>query len=301
MYKKMNIAKIPFYLWIFLSITIFFNSCNENKEKKEITQIVKEWQAKEIVFPANLIFTKHGKDTLDYEVPVSTYKILMYVDSIGCTSCKLHLHKWREFISEVDSLTNGSVPILFFFHPKDVREVSYLLKRDGIDIPVCIDVKDEMNLINRFPAHQEFQTFLLNGENKVLYIGNPVQNIRIKEMYLSEISSNGYHVSTQSTRNTQIEADKTEFDLGTIQKGNAKTVVISIKNTGDSPFIIFETKASCGCTHIMYDEKPIPPGTSTEINITYHADDLGYFNKTVSIYGNTDDSPILLRLKGNTN
>ncbi|HBG42093.1 MAG TPA: hypothetical protein DDZ96_00245 [Porphyromonadaceae bacterium] len=55
---------------------------------------------------------------------------------------------------------------------------------------------------------------------------------------------------------------------------------------------------TCGCTNILYDKRPIPPNTSTDIEITYNADDLGFFNKTVSIYGNTENSPIVLKLRG---
>lgn len=284
---------------IFLLIGLFAG-CEENRHKNEITKIVQEWQNKEIVLTSNLIFTKHGKDTIKYEIPSSPYKILMYVDSIGCTSCKLQLHKWKEFIIEVDSLTHGTVPILFVFHPKDLREISYLLKRDGIDVPVCIDVGDKLNAINRFPAHQEFQTFLLNDENKVVFIGNPVHNLRVKEMYLSEITNNTYKsTDPQSSRNTQVEADNVEFDLGTIPKGDAKIVSVSIKNVGESPFIIFDTRASCGCTHIEYEKKPVAPDSTKRINITYNADDGGYFNRTVSVYGNMDNSPLIIRLKGN--
>ena len=54
--------------------------------------MVKSWQEKEIIFPEGLIFTKYGKDTVQYNIPVSNYKIIMYVDSVGCTSCKLQLH-----------------------------------------------------------------------------------------------------------------------------------------------------------------------------------------------------------------
>lgn len=274
-------------------------SCKKNPQK-EIAKVVTEWQSKEVVFPAGLVFTKHGRDTVEYKLPHSSHKILVYVDSIGCTSCKLQLHKWKEFIEEVDSLTYGTVPVIFVFHPKDLREISYLLKRDGIDIPICIDIEDKLNAINRFPSHQEFQTFLLDDENKVVFIGNPVHNLRVKEMYLSEISDNTYQASTtQSSRNTQIEADNTEFDLGTIPKGDAKTVSVSIKNVGESPFMIFDTRASCGCTHIEYEKRPISPDSTTIIKITYNADDMGHFNKTVSLYGNTEDSPLIIRLKGN--
>ena len=156
------------------------------------------------------------------------------------------------------------------------------------------------NTINRFPSHQEFQTFLLDSDNKVLFIGNPVHNLRVKEMYLSEISDNAYQsASTQSSRKTEVTTDKTEFDLGTIKKGDAKTVSVLIKNTGDSPLIIFDTRASCGCTDIVYEKKPIVPDSTTAVSITYNADDMGHFNKTVSVYGNMNNSPLIIRLKGN--
>lgn len=286
------------YFLLLLGICGLLFSCKENPQK-EITKIVTEWQDKKVVFPDDMVFTKYGQDTIPYNLPASKHKILMYIDSLGCTSCKLQLHKWKEFIQEVDSLTYGSVPVIFVFHPKDLREIVYLLKRDGIEIPVCIDLNDEINTLNHFPSRQEFQAFLLNDENKVVFVGNPIQNLRIKEMYLSEISNNIYQASAQSSRNTQIKVDKTEFDLGTIKKGNAKTISVSIKNIGKSPFVIYDTRASCGCTHIMYDKKPIAPGSTTEINITYNADDNGHFNKTVSVYGNMDDSPLITRLKGN--
>ena len=121
-------------------------------------------------------------------------------------------------------------------------------------------------------------------------------------MYLSEISSKGeYHAaSAQSSRNTQVTADNTDFDLGTIPYiWDAKTVGVSIKNVGDSPFMIFDTRASCGCTHIDYEKKPVHPDGTTTVNITYNADDRGYSNKTVSVYGNIENSPLIVKLKGN--
>jgi|AGTN01.2.fsa_nt_gi Protein of unknown function (DUF1573). len=294
----MNILRTSLLFWILFSVIIFYSSCESHTREKEIAKIVTEWQDKEIIFPDNLIFTKYGKDTIDYQIPVSPYKILMYVDSIGCTSCKLHLDKWNEFISEVDLSTDGLVPVLFFFHPKDKRELTYLLKRDGITVPVCVDEEDKLNSINKFPSHQDFQSFLLDKDNRVVLIGNPVHNNQIKEMYLSLISEKEYTV-THPSRNTIVQIEQTEFNLGTLKQGNATTVTALIRNIGEVPLVILDTRASCGCTHIEFDKKPVVPGTSTEIQIRYNAEDTGYFNKTVSIYGNTENSPIVLKLKGN--
>lgn len=86
-------------LIILVLLPIFFSCKNEQKEKeKQIAQLVSEWQGKQIVFPENSIFTRYLTDTTDYQIPQSEYKVLIYVDSIGCTSCKLQLHKWKELI-----------------------------------------------------------------------------------------------------------------------------------------------------------------------------------------------------------
>lgn len=281
---------------LFIGFGFLFLSCRDT-QKTEIAGIVAGWQEREIIFPPDIVFTRYGKDTLSYQIPASDYKILMYVDSTGCTGCKLQLHKWREFIKEVDTLTDGSVPVLFIFHPRDRKEISYLLRRDGIDIPVYIDMDDRTNKINHFPSRQQFQCFLLDIDNKVVYIGNPINNVRIKRMYLSQISRGEYN-TTGTAKKTRVEIGQTEFHLGALQQGNPVTITATIRNTGDLPFIIFDTKASCGCTDVLYSKKPVLPNASTEISITYNTDDTGYFNKTVSVYGNAEGSPVVLRLKG---
>lgn len=162
--------KLHFFI-LLLGTYILLFSCKESPQK-EIAKIVTEWQDKEIIFPDDIIFTRYGQDTIPYNIPESSYKILLYVDSVGCTDCKLQLHKWSELIAELNSLTGHDVPVLFFFHPKDKRELTYLLKRDAITIPVCIDDKDQLNAINRFPSREDFQCFLIDNGNKVIYIGN---------------------------------------------------------------------------------------------------------------------------------
>ena len=93
-------------LFTLILFPIFFSCQSEQKEKeKHITLLVNEWQGKEIKFPKNPIFTRYLTDTTDFQIPQSEYKVLVYIDSTGCTSCKLQLHKWKEFIKYTDSVT----------------------------------------------------------------------------------------------------------------------------------------------------------------------------------------------------
>ena len=58
------------------------------------------------------------------------------------------------------------------------------------DEPVCIDEKDSLNLLNRFPQRMDFQTFLLNEDNQVVAVGNPVYNSKVRDLYLKILSRN---------------------------------------------------------------------------------------------------------------
>ena len=78
-------------LFIILSF-ITLSSCKDNP-KNGIARLVKEWDGKEVRFPERPVFTIQGKDTVDFSFRNAEYKVMSYVDSIGCISCKLQLER----------------------------------------------------------------------------------------------------------------------------------------------------------------------------------------------------------------
>jgi len=61
--------------------------------------------------------------------------------------------------------------------------VRFLLNREDFTYPVFIDETNSIDSLNHFPQQPEFQCFLLDGDNKVVAIGNPASNSRIWELY----------------------------------------------------------------------------------------------------------------------
>ena len=110
------------------------------------------------------------------------------MDSAGCTSCRLLLHKWKEFIEEVDSVATTPVQFLFYLTPKSVKEARYITRRDDFTYPMCVDINNEINKKNKFPEKDMFHTFLLDTENKVRIIGNPIHNSAVRELYIDAIT-----------------------------------------------------------------------------------------------------------------
>ena len=288
---------MPLLKWILgLCVCLLTASCSES-DKERLGRLVKEWEGKEILFPAHSTFTIQGKDTVDFNFKDTEYKIVSYVDSSGCTSCKLQLHRWKALVAEVDSLTNGSVSFLFYFHPKDIKELRFLTRREAFTYPVCFDEKDDFNRLNRFPGEMMFQTFLLDKENQVVALGNPVLNPKVKELYLKVMTGSG-EVKSLSMQ-TQVSLSKTVVDFDKFPKGEKQEGSFVLTNTGNSLLVIQDILTSCGCTKVEYSKEPVRPGGTLEVKVLYEAEDAGYFNKVVTVYCNAKSSPLRLTVKGN--
>ncbi len=109
----------------------------------------------------------------------------------------------------------------------------------------------------------------------------------------------GGNTATLSTgKDADVKWEKSVIDIGTIKQYHPTQAVFKFKNTGGKPIIITNAKGSCGCTDIDYPKKPILPGETTEIIVTYDAELLGVFNKTVTLTMNIEKSSQVLHLKG---
>ena len=279
------------YISLLLSL---LTACKENNKEK-FALLVQEWQGKEIVFPQDMAFTRFVTEPVDYRIPDAEYKVLVYVDSVGCTSCKLQLSKWQELIAHVDSATNGNVPFIFVFQSKDDRELRYILKCDNFDRPVCIDRNNRFNSSNRFPQDITFQTFLLDKDNKVKVIGNPVHNLAVRDLYLKQITGMQYQ---EALPKTTLETDKAEYDLGTVKEGTTKKQTVTVRNTGTSVFKLKGFTTSCDCTEATCDWKELQPGESGTVTVSYEAEQPGDFYRTVEIYGNIPNNSLMMSFIG---
>ena len=277
-----------------LFLLFLLAACRENK-KDQFARLVQEWQGKEIVFPQDMAFSRFVTEPVDYRIPDAKYKVLVYVDSVGCTSCKLQLSKWQELIAHVDSATNGNIPFIFVFQSKDDRELRYILKRDNFDRPVCIDRGDGFDKLNKFPQEITFQTFLLDKDNKVKVIGNPVHNLAVRDLYLKQITGMQYQ---EALPKTTLETDKAEYDLGTVKEGTTKKQTVTVRNTGTNVFKLKGFTTSCDCTEATCDWKELQPGESGTVTVSYEAEQPGDFYRTVEIYGNIPNNSLMVSFIG---
>ncbi len=285
-------------IFIFLMLISLFACNKKNDRQAEAEQIVTEWVGKTIQFPDNVSFSIYERDTLLSGFYSSPYKILLYVDSTGCTSCKLKLYEWQKLIAEADTALAGKLSFVFCFQPKNKDELLFLFKRDRFNYPVVVDETNRINQLNGFPQKAEFQCFLLDNDNKVISVGNPTLNPKVWDLYKQIVSGK---ISTENNGITQVEVINKEIQLDNIKAGKKQAMTFKLKNTGNTALVISDVKTSCGCTNADWEREPIEKGKRTTISAEITLDETGYFSKTLSVYCNVENSPIILTVKGNVN
>jgi len=178
---------------------------------------------------------------------------------VGCFSCKLQLERWQAWMQEVDSISNGKVSFIFYFQTKNLREMQSLTRRHDFKHPVCFDEKGELNALNHFPTDVTFQTFLLNRENRVVAIGNPILNPKIKELYLRIIQGKREETN-QEVALTEVGIDKTTHSLGEFDRKQEQQCCFVLTNKGKHPLLVTDVVTSCSCTTVAFPKEAIAPG-----------------------------------------
>ena len=283
---------------ILVLMPFLFLSCMDST-RPQIADIVEEWYGKTLSLPSNLKFVLYDKEVTSLLQNKWDYAVVSYTDSIGCTSCKLQLNRWKDLINVFDSLYSQKVTFIFVMHPFDRKELVQLLKEYQFDYPMCIDEDNLFDKRNHVPKNNMFQTFLLDKNSEILAIGNPVLNPKVKTLYQEIIQGGSLQDDSEDKQvMTTVSLEATVFSMGDFAWQEERQGTFRLKNTGEKPLVIQDVVTSCGCLTVDYSQEPVMPGKEAVIGVTYKADSPGYFNKVMTVYCNTEDSPIRLRVKG---
>jgi hypothetical protein len=291
--EKVKLPVLTKWLSIIGLIILISTACKNNKTV-ETEEILYKWIGETIHFPdieSTILYVK--RDTFDRYIlnDDAEYKILLYTDSAGCTSCKLRLHIWKTYIKELHDKVN----FLFYFHPKNENDLTYNLKHEKFTYPVYIDNNNILDKLNNLPLDMRHQCFLLNKKNEVISVGNPAYNYGVWELY-KQIVSGQMSVKIPVT---VVKPKQSEIDIKNFKKGETSTATFVLENTGEQPLIIRNVKSSCECTVLEWEKQPVGTGKTVKIKVNVKPDSLGYFNNCITVYCNTDKGHITLIVKGN--
>ena len=108
------------------------------------------------------------------------------------------------------------------------------------------------------------------------------------------------NTTTSSAANAPVmNFEKLTHDFGKIKSGDKVTYDFKFTNTGKSPLIVTDARASCGCTKPAWPHTPVKPGDNGVINVTFNsAGRMGLQDKQITITANTVPAENMVHLIG---
>lgn len=94
------------------------------------------------------------------------------------------------------------------------------------------------------------------------------------------------------TSNTEMHS------FGQVEWKHPVTAQYTITNTGDQPLVLTEVEPDCACSIAQWTKTPIAPGEKGTVNVTFDAEALGHFNKSVAIFTNAQPHLVYLKFNG---
>ena len=96
----------------------------------------------------------------------------------------------------------------------------------------------------------------------------------------------------------EISFEKKTIDYGTLKVGDVRTVEMVYTNVGKKPLLLENVTTHCDCTEVEWSRKPLMPGKSDVIKVTYTAKNPGLISKWVTVMSNAETDRVILKTSG---
>ena len=139
------------------------------------------------------------------------------------------------------------------------------------------------------------------------------QRVTNLERRLAEVENRGINMESRIPQSNPVTSqqsaqtgpaplfkfEKTEYDFGTVSEGEVVRHTFEFVNVGESPLIIQNATASCGCTVPSFSRTPIPVGGKGQIQVEFNTSGKPMQqNPIITITANTNPSISRLSIKG---
>lgn len=161
-----------FKIVVFFFIALGICSC---QNKSSVDDNVKKLMGTTLLIPGE------GKQNHDFMV-------VHYVDSLGCTSCKLRVANWVAFNEKIKdySIDFG---ILFIANSSVYNDVFQMLEPlKNKNVQILEDVDNDWRKCNQLPTSELLNTFLIDKKRRILLVGNPAINSKIEDLMVKTMN-----------------------------------------------------------------------------------------------------------------
>lgn len=281
---------MKYYYPLLILIVLLLCGCDESKNIHR--QIYKDFVGKEILIPSEIqlqILAMPVKLEKDRD-----FTIVSYVDSDGCVPCRMHLGKWRNFINEVKAIVDIDVNFLMILESDDNFENQQNLKAYKFIHPIAFDKRGIFRKLNSLPKENIYHTFLLDSDNKILAIGNPSTNPKIKELYLNILKN-----ETEGFENDYSPASLHSYCVGAVLRDDTVKATYKVANSSGMEMTVSDIASSCDCVDVIITKDTVLPNEEVEVEMRWKVDSDGEaFRQYSDVYFNEQQNPVRLVMYG---
>lgn len=166
---------------LFVASFMLLISCKGEKEK--VRNHIEEMKATPIALCLDQMECRRnpieGKNN-------STYRMVVYVDSAECSTCALSkLRFWNPLIQEA---RDKKIDIDYIFilapRPESMDDINMELGITDLQSSIYLDTAYVFKKHNpAIPNVAKYHSFLLNNKDRVVFVGNPLDNEKVKNVY----------------------------------------------------------------------------------------------------------------------
>ncbi len=156
---------------LFLLFAMFFLCfCTNNN----LSHDIKINTGKQIKFPDSLVNLLGDEQN-------TGLRIVSYING-NCPKCLFDLKKWMEMKAKYQ------LKLIFVINTEDKVRLDYFIKKEDLQISYFLDSTNSFILSNELPSNPLLQTFLLDKNDKILLMGNPLYNRDLFQLYQTEVA-----------------------------------------------------------------------------------------------------------------
>lgn len=194
----MNIIRSSYILFF---VCLLLNSCDLSQSKTR--NKLKLMSSNPISFPFaqmqcwsnDSLFTPNSYNQAEL-------KLVHYIDSDRCSSCYLQKIACNSNLNRLEKESKGKFVNIFIAAPTEKGMKKLLSLREEKILPSVVFVDTARVFINMnsfIPSESIYHTFLLDYNNKVVSVGNPLYSKELDEMFVRVFNKkiNNYKIKTK--------------------------------------------------------------------------------------------------------
>lgn len=164
---------------------IFLSSCDRRKDR--INKQVNDLYLKTIHIPYSAFDTLVVDSTNLLQKP--NYQLLVYLDSTECTPCYANHHGEWEYILKECRKYEPSIALSIIIESKNISDnVKRKFMESTVKKTIFIDTNGIFRKKNpAFPDSKIMHVLLLDKDNKIVLVGNPLSNKKIEELLYAKL------------------------------------------------------------------------------------------------------------------